>query len=114
LTEEEMGEADDVKVHLWALILHRYQVTKKIDEACLRNGIDLRSMVWGKERIGEAAFIIYNLKRALRYKFQKTWRAKSLQEILDICIMISDLANLTTSIKEPTHRDKKLGWKESW
>lgn len=92
LTQDDMGEVD-VKIRLWALILHRYRVMKKIDEVCLKGGIDLRSMVWDQEKLGEAAFIIYNLKRALRYKFAKSLGAKSLQEVLTICKKIIALAN---------------------
>lgn len=84
-----------------ALILHRYRVMKKIDEVCLKSGIDLRSMVCEQEKLGEAAFIIYNLKRALRYKFAKSWGAKDLQEVLIICKQIIDLAKLNTTNQKP-------------
>jgi len=84
----------DVVERLWDIIKYRYNVMKKIDEVCLENGIDLRSMIRDQEKMGEAVFIIYNLKRALRYKFAKSWRAESLQEVLTFCKKIIALANL--------------------
>jgi len=77
-----------------SVIRYRYKLMKKIDEVCLKNGIDLRSMVWNEERIGEAAFIIYSLKKALRNK-------KKLEEALTICKKIIDLAKLNTTNRKP-------------
>jgi hypothetical protein len=93
----------DIEDRTQALIRQRFYTMKQIDNICLKNGINLMSMLWDSENLEEAVFIIYNLKRALRYKLTKSWGAKNLEEVLTICKKIIALAKLT-------NRSEKFKW----